>query len=91
MFSTVEQARRDAAVAAESGADLVEFRIDRIEDMQQLEPLLKETVAPAIVTCCPTREGGYCELEDEQRLVLLAMAGDHGAAYIDIELDRTRQ
>jgi 3-dehydroquinate dehydratase/shikimate dehydrogenase len=86
--SSVDQARRDAAVAAEAGADIVEFRIDRLTDAADLTPLLSG-LGPAIVTCRPRREGGFSDLSDTDRLLLLARAAEAGAAYIDLELDRT--
>jgi 3-dehydroquinate dehydratase/shikimate dehydrogenase len=87
--TSTDQARRDAAIAAEAGADIVEFRIDRLTDAADLAPLLSGLGVPAIVTCRPEREGGLSELPDADRLLLLAKAAEHGAAYIDLELDRT--
>ncbi|MDB5318790.1 MAG: aroD aroE [Phycisphaerales bacterium] len=87
--SSIEQARRDAAVAAEAGAEIVEFRIDRLTDANQIPALLDGLGVSAIVTCRPGREGGLCDLADGERLILLARAAEHGAAYIDLELDRT--
>jgi 3-dehydroquinate dehydratase/shikimate dehydrogenase len=79
---TPEQVLRDAALAAEAGADMVELRIDRLT-----EPIkLPELTLPFILTCRPTSEGGESELSDEQRLDLLATMSEGRAAYIDIEL-----
>ena len=80
-------ARRDIAAAAAAGADLVELRIDKLEDMEDLEELLDEKVCPAIVTCRPTSEGGFSTLGDEARMARLTggVTGER-ADYIDLEL-----
>jgi 3-dehydroquinate dehydratase/shikimate dehydrogenase len=86
-LDSIEQARRDMASAAEAGADLVELRIDRLVDIHQVRQLTAQTIIPCIVTCRPTWEGGESELEDEQRLELLAVAASSDSvAYVDIEL-----
>ncbi len=84
----VAQAKRDMAAAAESGADMVELRIDHIgaEADFDLGELLRNAPIPCIVTCRPIWEGGHCELDEEHRMVRLAMAAEEGAAYVDIEL-----
>ena len=79
------QVARDAALAAEMGADMVELRLDRLKDPI---PLPKLTI-PYILTCRPTWEGGESELSDEDRAKLIqAMDREaHGSAqYVDIEL-----
>ncbi len=76
------QARRDAALAAEAGADMLELRIDDLT-----EPVaLPELPLPYILTCRPTWEGGQSELSDNERLDLLATMLEHGASYVDVEL-----
>jgi 3-dehydroquinate dehydratase / shikimate dehydrogenase len=67
----------------------VEFRIDRLGDAADLAPLLSGLGVPVIVTCRPRREGGLSDLPDTDRLLILARAAENGAAYIDLELDRT--
>lgn len=78
------QARRDMALAAEAGADLVELRIDDVADGTLIGQLVSQSTLPVIATCRPTWEGGRCELSDEDRFALLAEAND--AAYVDLEL-----
>jgi 3-dehydroquinate dehydratase / shikimate dehydrogenase len=76
------QARRDAILAAEAGADIVELRIDELT-----EPIsVADFPLPCIVTNRPHWEGGRCELPDEDRIDILAKTAATGAAYIDIEL-----
>src|SRR5438046_1319614 len=60
VVSSLEQARRDAILAAEHGADLVEFRIDTFTDAAPLQQLLASCPVPAIVTCRAAWEGGHC-------------------------------
>jgi 3-dehydroquinate dehydratase/shikimate dehydrogenase len=89
-----EQTRRDVALAAEAGAEMVELRIDHLGNKDELTDTIAEQIAgilaastlPAIVTCRPTWEGGYSELPDGARLRFLRTASDQGAAYVDIEL-----
>jgi 3-dehydroquinate dehydratase/shikimate dehydrogenase len=80
------RARREIAAAQRAGADLVELRIDELEDEETLQILLKDRVLPAIVTCRPEWEGGRCTLDDAQRAAILSRADEHGAAFIDVEL-----
>jgi 3-dehydroquinate dehydratase/shikimate dehydrogenase len=82
----VEQARRDALAAAEHGADLIEYRIDRIADEAAVHELLRDPPVPCIATCRPSWEGGHSEQSDLERGMVLMWAADAGAAYVDIEL-----
>jgi 3-dehydroquinate dehydratase/shikimate dehydrogenase len=79
------KAKRDIAVAAESGADMVELRIDSVGDPQLIAEIIKSSSLPLIVTCRPTWEGGHSELDTPERLSLL-MAARRNDAFIDIEL-----
>jgi 3-dehydroquinate dehydratase/shikimate dehydrogenase len=80
------QALRDIATAAEAGADLVELRIDELDDLSPLEGVLKLSSLPCIVTCRPSWEGGRSEFPDALRVAKLERAAIGGAAYIDVEL-----
>jgi len=83
-------AKRDIALAAESGADLVELRIDTFTDPPQIRELLAAATVPTILTCRAEREGGECELPDEQRFALLNQEAGQNATYIDFELAALR-
>ena len=85
------QAQRDAASAGEAGADMIELRVDRLTDHEQLRSLLSSIRLPTIVTCRPVWEGGECELPEAQRLKLLEVAVQAGATYVDIELSALRR
>ena len=80
------KARRDIAAAAEAGADMVELRVDALEDEEALKFLLRDRILPAIVTCRPESEGGRSQLGDRERAALLIQADEYGAAFIDVEL-----
>ena len=92
IFVTDEpQARRDIALAAERGADLVELRVDALDDVSVLLRLLESKLLPAIVTCRPTWEGGKSALNDADRGVILTTAADAGAEFIDWEWESVRR
>jgi 3-dehydroquinate dehydratase/shikimate dehydrogenase len=87
------QARRDIALAAEAGADMVELRVDAFgtEDADMLKSLLRFSPVPVIITCRSTSEGGDSDLDDEQRIALLESLSEANPAYIDVELDLLRR
>jgi 3-dehydroquinate dehydratase/shikimate dehydrogenase len=85
------QAKRDIALAAEAGADMVELRIDALPDHAIVDDLLASKLVPVIVTCRPKWEGGLSELNDLERGALLTGAVDDGAEFIDIELETARR
>ncbi|MBC7785120.1 MAG: shikimate dehydrogenase [Burkholderiales bacterium] len=84
------QARRDVALAAERGADMVELRVDTFTDEMEVRSLVSSCTLPCIVTCRSRLEGGQTELDDVQRLGLLTAAGEAGASYLDIEFATMR-
>ena len=73
-------AARDAADAA----DLVELRLDGVEDVSVAGALAGRR-RPVIVTCRPVWEGGRYEGAEEHRRALLRQALDMGAEYVDVE------
>jgi 3-dehydroquinate dehydratase/shikimate dehydrogenase len=91
---------RDATLAAEHGADLVEFRVDVFfEDKEDSTDLLQDRIdrvlelvraspLPCIVTCRPHWEGGEYHGDDDERISMYEALGtsDHPPAYIDVEL-----
>src|SRR4051812_2730525 len=81
------QARRDIAMAAEAGADMVELRIDRFHNEAELATLVDNARLPTIVTCRPTWEGGQCDLPEPRRLKLLSGSAASRASYVDLELE----
>jgi 3-dehydroquinate dehydratase/shikimate dehydrogenase len=89
-------AKRDAILAAEKGADIVEFRVDLLMEadlslearIAQIKELVAESPLPCIVTCRPEWEGGlYAGGEDERVSMFEALGtADSPPAYIDVEL-----
>src|SRR5712691_11116176 len=73
-------AARDAA----TGADMVELRLDGVEDIDVRRALSGRTL-PVIATCRPTWEGGRYDGSEERRRALLIEALDAGAEYVDVE------
>jgi 3-dehydroquinate dehydratase/shikimate dehydrogenase len=84
------KAKRDIALAAERGADIVELRIDQFHEPEQLKELLSSRTVPCIVTCRPTWEGGLCEWYDGERCAMLALAAERSADFVDFELKSTQ-
>lgn len=84
------QARRDIAAAAEAGADMVELRLDTIDDPQLVKEIVSQSLLPCIVTCRPTWEGGRSTLSNQQRVDLLLSACVGKTRYVDLELQTFR-
>src|SRR5258705_6063819 len=73
-------AARDAATRA----DMVELRLDGVEDVD-VPRALHGRRQPMIVTCRPIWEGGRFDSGEEARRALLRQALDAGAEYVDVE------
>ncbi len=87
------QALAQAAQAAEQGADLVEWRLDRFAEAPDGGPhaaqdLVDRSPLPCIVTCRPTWEGGEYDGDEQTRISLFehACLAKHPPAYLDVEL-----
>jgi len=79
----------EAALAAmrkakAAGADLVELRLDLMEDFD-LVRMLDYRPLPAIVTYRRRDQGGGRECEESERLAVLSRALELGADYVDVE------
>ena len=88
--STCEQMLRDLQAAAAAGADMVELRLDYLQDHS--EPAIRKLMAAAdkfpgevIATCRLASEGGVWDGDESRRVSLLEQAGLAGADYIDFE------
>lgn len=87
MVDSTDQALADAARAAEHGADLVEYRIDRFTDrVDAIADLVERSPLPCIATCRPTWEGGEYEGDEARRVECLEAAASRQPAYLDVEL-----
>jgi 3-dehydroquinate dehydratase/shikimate dehydrogenase len=86
---TTESARRSFERAA-SKADIVELRLDYLQDFdfarpENLHTLLDEKPLPAIITCRADTEGGRRKIHDDIRLRLLVEGARKMADYCDVE------
>jgi 3-dehydroquinate dehydratase/shikimate dehydrogenase len=82
---SLQEANRDALLAAENGADLVEYRIDQFTDSGDIYILVNNSPLPCIITCRSREEGGHAELTDEERVEVLESPGAAAARYLDVE------
>ncbi len=73
-----------AARDAVTRADLVELRLDGVEDVD-VAGALRGRSRPVIATVRPAWEGGRYEGSEETRRGLLRQALDGGAEYVDVE------
>ena len=73
-----------AARDAVTRADMVELRLDGVEDID-VAGALTGRARPAIVTCRPTWEGGRFDGSEEGRHSILQKALECGAEYVDME------
>lgn len=88
MVQRLEQALSLATLAAEQGADLVEYRIDTFTDPKRVVELVERSPLPCILTCRPTWEGGFYDGDEQTRISLFehACMGVRKPAYLDVEL-----
>lgn len=99
LADSADAALRAAALAKIKGADLVEFRVDRLFDgspeaISSCLRLASDAPLPCIVTCRTSREGGEYDGPDDERIALYEALGtaDHPPRYLDVEqstLDRS--
>lgn len=76
--------------ALNQGAELVELRIDKLEDTQGWKKLLPKDV-PSIITNRSSLEGGYFQGSEKERIELLLDAVNSGADCVDIELSTSKR
>ncbi len=88
-----DSALRHAVDAQRKGADLVEYRVDRLfdgsdESRAACLRLADESPLPCIVTCRTSREGGEYDGPDDERVALIEALGtaDRPPRYLDVEL-----
>jgi len=89
--SSLDQAKRDALLATEHGADLVEYRIDTFTDEEPLWQLLNASPKPFVLTCRASSEGGQSTLTDEERVEVVRTPGIDRAHYVDLELETLKK
>ncbi len=79
--------REEHRALAETGAELVELRVDYMRKRPDIGALLKDRPTPVIVTCRRRTDRGRWFGTEEQRLSILREAIINGAEYVDIEDD----
>ena len=81
--------------AEDSGADLIEIRLDYAnlgfsEIVKLLNNVVKQCSTPLIATNRQRRQGGKCNLSEGKRIKTLISAAEAGFTYVDIELTTQR-
>jgi 3-dehydroquinate dehydratase/shikimate dehydrogenase len=89
---SVEGALADAARAAEHGGELVEWRIDGLDDADAIAGLVEQSPLPSVVTCRSRVEGGAFDGDGDElvRRLTAATAGPRKPMAIDVELLRVQ-
>lgn len=74
--------------AVELGADIVEIRVDLLDDIEQSQwhEILGQVTVPVIVTNRASWEGGHSKLSETDRLSILVDAVRRGVSHVDVEL-----
>ncbi|KAH9754555.1 Shikimate dehydrogenase [Citrus sinensis] len=89
MAQSVEQVLSNMYQAKAEGADVVEIRLDCINNFQpgkDLEIILTKKPLPVLIVYRPKWAGGLYEGDEHKRLEALHLAEDLGADYVDFEL-----
>ncbi|QDU72695.1 type I 3-dehydroquinate dehydratase [Mucisphaera calidilacus] len=89
MVEDLEHALRAAMLAGEGGADVVEYRVDRVaDDIELVKTLVDRSPLPCLLTCRPVWEGGDYDGAETDRISLIEAAGlvTRPPAYVDVEL-----
>ncbi|RLI35578.1 type I 3-dehydroquinate dehydratase [Candidatus Bathyarchaeota archaeon] len=71
--------------AEESGADLIEVRLDYLDDIEGIERVVEEASIPLIATNRLHTQGGFKPQDEEERVKTLIKAAEAGFDYVDIE------
>ncbi|MBD3157511.1 MAG: type I 3-dehydroquinate dehydratase [Candidatus Lokiarchaeota archaeon] len=70
--------------------DLIEHRMDYMDQIKELENIYDVSSKPIIATCRPLKFGGLFDGQEEDRIDYLAKALSAGASYIDVELETSK-
>ncbi|MEM6562674.1 MAG: type I 3-dehydroquinate dehydratase, partial [Planctomycetota bacterium] len=89
----IEQARKDIGAAVEAGADLVELRLDVVEELEDVLILTGGFDVPFILTARTVHEGGEDTRSVSDRLSFLRACRDAvpSATHIDMEAASLKQ
>jgi len=83
---TLNGAIRMAEAAENSGAGILELRLDYLNSYEHLRDLVKSTRLPMILTLRKRGEGGKFRGSEEKRISILLKASGEGFIYVDVEL-----
>lgn len=86
----LREMRAGVATAIKQGVDIVELRVDGLQDQRGWEKLLLKR-PPVILTNRPEREGGLFKGEERDRVKLLLDGIKRGVPCIDIELSTPKK
>jgi 3-dehydroquinate dehydratase type I len=87
---TKQEALHLIEMAEKAEADLIEIRLDCLENLQNLADLATQGKTPRIATNKPLSRQGMFSGTENERLQTLLDAADSGFEYVDIELSTTR-
>ncbi|MHC4718203.1 MAG: type I 3-dehydroquinate dehydratase, partial [Planctomycetota bacterium] len=87
--TTIPAMRVAMHAAAEAGADMLECRMDYLDECTPADvaDLLAGAPLPVIATCRPVRQGGRFDGDESRRLAILTAAARAHADYVDVEDD----
>ena len=83
---TLQEALELLRKAEERQADLIEFRLDYLNQNARIDELISATKLPKIATNRPAGEGGEFKGKEEDRLQSLLGAAEAGCEFVDVEL-----
>lgn len=90
MDSQIDSMKNTLEKSMEEGAELIELRLDMLDEVTGWEKLLREDV-PTIVTNRTQKEGGHYQGDEKKRVRILLEAIDSGAPCVDIELSTSKK
>ncbi len=76
---------------SESNSDMIEHRMDFMNRIIGLKEIYSSTVIPIIATCRSKEMGGNYAGNESQRIAYLLEAIDHGASFVDIEIETEQE
>ncbi|HHI79930.1 MAG TPA: type I 3-dehydroquinate dehydratase [Planctomycetes bacterium] len=82
----VEEGREQGKAALRSGADLIEFRVDRLRHPSEVATLVSLFPEHSLVACRVPEDGGEWTGSVEDRRRMLMAGAQAGAAWVDLEL-----
>ncbi len=74
-----------------SDADIIEHRIDFMEEIRDINQIYSVSNTPIIATCRSHETGGRFLGEESERIKYLLEAIEGGVSYVDIEIESSKQ